>query len=236
MASRGLRWRPPRTASTSAVSTAAPRRSWLHQLRRDHLDHHATTEAYAAAKIRLFDTLMPSDAPAIINADGPMRTSVPAGRARSRPEAFHHRQHGRDLAPIEARAEGFSQVLTVEAFGKTIRTTLPLLGAFQVENALLAAGLVLAIEGEGRQQRCWRVSRTSRASGRLEQVGDVDGAICIVDYAHKPDALAHVLDALRPFVKGKLYSSAEGHSGSGKRPLMGRIAHDMGGCGHRHGR
>ena len=65
-------------------------------------------------------------------------------------------------------------------------------------------------------------------SGRLEQVGEVDGAICIVDYAHKPDALTHVLDALRPFVKGKLFCivGCGGDRDRGKRPLMGRIAHD----------
>jgi UDP-N-acetylmuramoyl-L-alanyl-D-glutamate--2,6-diaminopimelate ligase len=108
-------------------------------------------------------------------------------------------------------------------------TTLPLLGAFQVENALLAAGLVLAVEGEGRAAEVLDGFRGLKGvSGRLEQVGEINGAPCIVDYAHKPDALAHVLDALRPFTTGRLFCvlGCGGDRDRGKRPLMGRIAVD----------
>jgi UDP-N-acetylmuramoyl-L-alanyl-D-glutamate--2,6-diaminopimelate ligase len=104
---------------------------------------------------------------------------------------------------------------------------LPLLGAFQVENALLAAGLVLAVEGEGRAEETLRaLAGLKGVAGRLERVGEVDGALCIVDYAHKPDALAHVLDALRPFTPGRLVCvfGCGGDRDRGKRPLMGRIA------------
>lgn len=198
-------------------------------LGRDHLDYHATTEAYAKAKMRLFDTLLPQDAPAIINADGPYADVFLHGvRQRGLP-LMTTGAAGEALRLVEARAEGFTQALTVEAFGRTIRTTLPLLGAFQVENALVAAALVLAVEGEGRAEEVFEGFRTLRGvSGRLEQVGEVDGAICIVDYAHKPDALAHVLDALRPFVKGRLVCivGCGGDRDKGKRPLMGRIASD----------
>jgi UDP-N-acetylmuramoyl-L-alanyl-D-glutamate--2,6-diaminopimelate ligase len=119
--------------------------------------------------------------------------------------------------------------LTIEAFGKAFETTLPLLGGFQVENALVAAGLVLSVEGESRAGEVFEGFKVLKGvSGRLEQVGEVDGAICIVDYAHKPDALAHVLDALRPFTKGRLVCilGCGGDRDRGKRPLMGRIAAD----------
>ncbi len=198
-------------------------------LGRDHLDYHATTEAYAAAKLRLFDTLLPADAPAIINADGPYADVFLQGVRNRGLKFLTTGSMGETLRLVEARAEGFTQALTVEAFGKTIRTTLPLLGAFQVENALLAAGLVLSVEGEERAAEVLAgFERLKGVSGRLEQVGEVDGAICIVDYAHKPDALAHVLDALRPFVKGRLYCilGCGGDRDRGKRPLMGRIAAD----------
>ena len=88
---------------------------------------------------------------------------------------------------------------------------------------------MLAVEGEGRAAEVLEGFKILKGvSGRLEQVGEVDGAICIVDYAHKPDALAHVLDALRPFVKGRLFCifGCGGDRDRGKRPLMGRIAHD----------
>lgn len=198
-------------------------------LGRDHLDYHATTEAYAAAKLRLFDTLLPQDAPAIINADGPYADTFLNGARNRGLKLLTTGSTGETLRLVEARTERFAQSLTIEAFGKTIETTLPLLGAFQVENALVAAALVLAVEGESRAAEVLEGFKTLRGvSGRLEQVGEVDGAICIVDYAHKPDALAHVLDALRPFVKGKLICivGCGGDRDRGKRPLMGRIAAD----------
>ncbi|MBM6579491.1 UDP-N-acetylmuramoyl-L-alanyl-D-glutamate--2,6-diaminopimelate ligase [Microvirga sp. BT689] len=196
-------------------------------LGRDHLDYHATTEAYAAAKLRLFDTLLPADAPAIINADGPYADLFLHGVRNLGLKLITTGSAGETLRLLEARAQGFTQSLTVEAYGRIIETTLPLLGAFQVENALVAAALVLAVEGEGRVAEVLEGFRTLKGvSGRLEQVGETDGAICIVDYAHKPDALAHVLDALRPFVKGKLVCivGCGGDRDRGKRPLMGSIA------------
>jgi UDP-N-acetylmuramoyl-L-alanyl-D-glutamate--2,6-diaminopimelate ligase len=196
-------------------------------LGRDHLDYHGTTEAYAAAKMRLFDTLVPADAPAVINADGPYADVFLTGAKRRGLRLLTTGSAGEALRLVEAKPEGFRQALTVEAFGRTIRTVLPLLGGFQVENALVAAGLVLAVEGEGRAEEVLAgFAGLKGVSGRLEQVGEVDGALCIVDYAHKPDALAHVLDALRPFTTGRLVCivGCGGDRDRGKRPLMGQIA------------
>ncbi|HZH50632.1 MAG TPA: UDP-N-acetylmuramoyl-L-alanyl-D-glutamate--2,6-diaminopimelate ligase [Microvirga sp.] len=198
-------------------------------LGRDHLDYHGTTEAYAKAKLRLFDTLLPVDAPAVINADGPFADVFLQGVRQRGLRLLTTGSAGEDIRLVEARPEGFRQILTVEAFGRSVTTTLPLLGAFQVENALLAAGLVLAAEGEGRAAEVLQgFAGLKGVSGRLEQVGEVDGALCIVDYAHKPDALAHVLDALRPFTSGRLICivGCGGDRDRGKRPLMGQIAAD----------
>jgi UDP-N-acetylmuramoyl-L-alanyl-D-glutamate--2,6-diaminopimelate ligase len=196
-------------------------------LGRDHLDYHGTTEAYAKAKMRLFDTLLPGDAPAVINADGPFADVFLQGVRQRGLRLLTTGCAGEDIRLIEARPEGSRQMLTVQAFGQTVRTMLPLLGAFQVENALLAAGLVLAVEGEERVAEVLEgFAGLKGVSGRLEQVGEVDGALCIVDYAHKPDALSHVLDALRPFTNGRLVCivGCGGDRDRGKRPLMGRIA------------
>lgn len=198
-------------------------------LGRDHLDYHGTTEAYAAAKLRLFDTLLPDDAPAIINADGPYADVFHEGVRKRGLKLLTTGSLGETLRLVEARPEGFAQALTIEAFGTLYRTTLPLIGAFQVENALVAAGLVLAVEGEEKTPAVLEAFRRLKGvKGRLEQVGEVDGALCIVDYAHKPDALAHVLDALRPFTTGRLVCvvGCGGDRDKGKRPLMGRIAAD----------
>jgi UDP-N-acetylmuramoyl-L-alanyl-D-glutamate--2,6-diaminopimelate ligase len=198
-------------------------------LGRDHLDYHNTTQAYAAAKLRLFDTLLPADAPAIINADGPYADVFEQGVRKRGLTMLTTGRMGETIRLVESRPEGSGQALVLEAFGKRHETVLPLLGAFQVENALVAAGLVLAVEGEGKAAEVFEGFKALKGvSGRLEQVGEVDGAICIVDYAHKPDALAHVLDALRPFAGGRLFCivGCGGDRDRGKRPLMGRIATD----------
>jgi UDP-N-acetylmuramoyl-L-alanyl-D-glutamate--2,6-diaminopimelate ligase len=196
-------------------------------LGRDHLDYHGTTEAYAAAKLRLFDTLLPQDAPAVINADGPFADVFREGVHRRGLRLLTTGRAGETLRLVAAQAAGFTQRLTVEAFGRCFDVDLPLLGAFQVENALLAAGLVLATEGGARAEEVLHaLAGLKGVPGRLERVGEVDGALCIVDYAHKPDALAHVLDALRPFTPGRLVVvvGCGGDRDRGKRPLMGRIA------------
>jgi UDP-N-acetylmuramoyl-L-alanyl-D-glutamate--2,6-diaminopimelate ligase len=196
-------------------------------LGRDHLDYHGTTEAYGAAKLRLFETLVRDGTPAVINADGSFAdVFIEAVKRRGLPLMTTGRA-GESLRLTGAEAVGFNQRLTLQAFGRSIVVGLPLLGGFQVENALVAAGLVLAVEGEGMATDVLKgLDRLKGVPGRLEQVGEVDGALCIVDYAHKPDALAHVLDALRPFTPGRLVCvlGCGGDRDRGKRPLMGRIA------------
>ena len=102
---------------------------------------------------------------------------------------------------------------------------LPLAGAFQVENALVAAGLAIATGGEPGAVFS-ALEHLDGAKGRLERVGERNGAPIIVDYAHKPDALAKALEALRPYVTGRLVVvfGAGGDRDPGKRPMMGAIA------------
>ncbi len=198
-------------------------------LGRDHLDYHGTIEAYAAAKLRLFETLLPADATAVINADGPFADVFLAAARRRGLRPITVGRAGEGLRLLDARASGFGQQLAVEAFGRRVAVDLPLLGAFQVENALVAAGLVLAAEGDERAEAVLEgFAALKGVPGRLERVGEVNGAACIVDYAHKPDALAHALDAMRPFATGRLVCvfGCGGDRDRGKRPLMGRIAVD----------
>jgi UDP-N-acetylmuramoyl-L-alanyl-D-glutamate--2,6-diaminopimelate ligase len=101
----------------------------------------------------------------------------------------------------------------------------PLLGAYQVENALVAAGLAIAA-GEHAAAAIKAISSLKGVSGRLEIAGERNGAMVIVDYAHKPEALGAALDALRPFATGRLVCvfGCGGDRDRGKRPIMGRIA------------
>jgi UDP-N-acetylmuramoyl-L-alanyl-D-glutamate--2,6-diaminopimelate ligase len=196
-------------------------------LGRDHLDYHGTTEAYAKAKLRLFEALLPADAPAVVNADGPYADVFVRAVCERGLALLTTGRGGEAVRLLSTETRGFDQHLIVEAFGRRLDVQLPLLGTFQVENALLAAGLVLAVEGETQSERAIEaLAALKGVPGRLERVGEVGGALCIVDYAHKPDALANVLEALRPFTPGRLVCvfGCGGDRDKGKRPLMGRIA------------
>src|SRR6185503_1865633 len=118
-----------------------------------------------------------------------------------------------------------AQLMTVEHASRRHRIRLPLVGAFQVENALVAAGLAIATGGEPAAVFA-SLASLKGAKGRLDLVGERNGAPIFVDYAHKPDALEKALAALRPYVKRRLVLvfGAGGNRDAGKRPLMGAIA------------
>ncbi len=114
---------------------------------------------------------------------------------------------------------------------------LPLVGEFQIENALVAAGLAIGTGSEPDAVFA-ALEHLEGAKGRLERVGERNGAPIFVDYAHKPDALAKALQALRPYAKRKLVVvfGAGGDRDAGKRPLMGAIAAENADQRHRHRR
>jgi UDP-N-acetylmuramoyl-L-alanyl-D-glutamate--2,6-diaminopimelate ligase len=132
---------------------------------------------------------------------------------------------GTGIRLVEAKIDGFAQLLRLEHDGKSFAVRLPLVGEFQVENALVAAGLAIAT-GSDAAAVFPALENLKGAKGRLEHVGSNRGAPIFVDYAHKPDALAKALDALRPYVTGRLavVFGAGGDRDRGKRPLMGAIA------------
>jgi UDP-N-acetylmuramoyl-L-alanyl-D-glutamate--2,6-diaminopimelate ligase len=115
--------------------------------------------------------------------------------------------------------------LRLDHGGRSFRVRLPLVGEFQVENALVAAGLAIATGGDPAAVFP-AFEHLAGAKGRLELVGTSRGAPIFVDYAHKPDALAKALEALRPYTAGRLVVvlGAGGDRDRGKRPLMGAVA------------
>ncbi len=116
-------------------------------------------------------------------------------------------------------------MLRVAHAGSEYTIRLPLVGAFQVENALVAAGLAIATGGEPAAVFA-ALEHLEGAKGRLDLAGERNGAPVFVDYAHKPDALAKALEALRPYVTGRLIVvfGCGGDRDPGKRPMMGEIA------------
>jgi UDP-N-acetylmuramoyl-L-alanyl-D-glutamate--2,6-diaminopimelate ligase len=195
-------------------------------LGRDHLDYHADVEDYLAAKLRLFDTLLPAGKPVVLEPEAPYADRVMAvARERGLP-LFTVGDGGADLALTDIRHDGFMQVLTLQTEDGPREIRLPLAGRFQVSNALIAAGLAIA-GGVKTDDALEALESLEGAPGRLELVGESDdGALVFVDYAHKPDALDTALAALRPFTKGRLIVvfGAGGDRDAGKRPLMGEAA------------
>ncbi len=134
-------------------------------------------------------------------------------------------RRGEGIKLLAATIDGFAQVLRLAHGGNEFTVRLPLVGAFQVENALVAAGLAVATGSEPAAVFA-ALEHLKGAKGRLDLVGSVNGAPVFVDYAHKPDALAKALEALRPYVTGRLVVvfGCGGDRDPGKRPMMGEIA------------
>lgn len=195
-------------------------------LGRDHMDYHATVEDYFAAKMRLFAEILPEGATAVIDADGPYaaRAATIAGDRGQR--IITTGAAGGGIRLLSAMPDGLHQALALDVFGSRIEVDLPLAGAFQVSNALVAAGLAVAA-GIEPSAAVAALAHLEGAPGRLEKVGVTrSGGAIFVDYAHKPDALDHALAALRPMTRGRLIVvfGAGGDRDAGKRPLMGEIA------------
>jgi UDP-N-acetylmuramoyl-L-alanyl-D-glutamate--2,6-diaminopimelate ligase len=192
---------------------------------RDHLDYHPSLEAYLAAKLRLFSDLVQPRGAAVIVADHEHAGAVVAAARQRRLRLLTVGRRGEGLRLTESAIDGFAQRLKVVHAGTVHSIRLPLVGDFQVENALTAAGLAIATGSE--PAAVFRaLAGLKGAKGRLDFAGEKDGAPIFVDYAHKPDALAKALEALRPYASGRLVVAfgCGGDRDAGKRPMMGAIA------------
>jgi len=188
---------------------------------RDHLDYHGTMEAYFTAKAMLIGLLAPEGC-VVTNANDPAWNNLPVTRHR------HLRfSAGASVADVYARRTEFSTTgstftLHAPATG-AVKVHFPLLGDFQVENAVgvaavgVALGLPLSTVAE-------RLSAMPQVSGRLEMLSTSPAVLR--DYAHTPDALERALKSVRPFARGKVIVvfGAGGDRDRGKRPEMGRVA------------
>lgn len=197
-------------------------------LSRDHLDYHGTMDAYFAAKMRLFSDVVADDGTAVIWADDAWSAqAVAAARARGL-KLMTVGEQGETLRLLSRTPTLLGQTLELAFEGSTRKLDLPLIGAYQAANALVAAGLVIATGGDPVATLA-ALSRIQPVRGRLERAAITrSGAPVYVDYAHTPDAITAAIAALRPHVgaTGKLITvfGAGGDRDEGKRPEMGRAA------------
>jgi UDP-N-acetylmuramoyl-L-alanyl-D-glutamate--2,6-diaminopimelate ligase len=193
----------------------------------DHLDYHGTFEAYFAAKIALFTRVLPEDGVAVVNLDDAKGPQV-AGIAAARGQEVIGVGTGQE-ARLRLRAQRFDatgQDLLFDWQGTAHRVRLNLIGGFQAENVLLAAGLVIGA-GEDAAAVFRVLPELTTVRGRMQLAATrANGAAVYVDYAHTPDAIATALQALRPHVMGRIIAiiGAGGDRDRTKRPLMGAEA------------
>jgi UDP-N-acetylmuramoyl-L-alanyl-D-glutamate--2,6-diaminopimelate ligase len=195
-------------------------------LTQDHLDYHGTMGAYRAAKLRLFETLLPRGRTAVLNADSESYPAFAAAAVSAGQSVMSVGEMGQGIKLVERALLSGGQKLTLRWQGRNLDLRLPLAGAFQASNALVAAGLCLAA-GIDIDRVLAGLERLEGAPGRLQRVGSGPrGGEAYVDYAHTPDGLETVLTALRPHVTGKLIVvfGAGGDRDRTKRPIMGAIA------------
>ncbi len=195
-------------------------------LGRDHMDYHPTVEDYHRAKMRLFDTLLPKGAPAVIFADDVWSKPTIDAASAVGLNVLTVGRHGGFLTLKRVEHERHRQRAEIEVDGVLHEIVLPLAGDFQIFNALVAAGLAIAT-GTPADKALDALEHLKGAPGRLDLVGTkANGAPVYVDYAHKPDALENVLAAVRPFTTGRIVVvfGCGGDRDRGKRPIMGEIA------------
>mmetsp|Transcript_29188 Transcript_29188/g.56389 ORF Transcript_29188/g.56389 Transcript_29188/m.56389 type:complete len:492 (+) Transcript_29188:783-2258(+) len=192
----------------------------------DHLDYHETFEAYFDAKAGLFSRVLPEDGTAVINIDDPRGVDMAAIAAARGQDVITVGRDGGDLHLTAQRFDSTGQDIRFEYRGKAYTSRLDLIGGFQADNALLAAGLVMA-GGETPEAVFDALRHLKTVRGRMQLAATREnGAAIFVDYAHTPDAVGTALSAMRPHVMGKLVAivGAGGDRDAGKRPLMGQAA------------
>jgi UDP-N-acetylmuramoyl-L-alanyl-D-glutamate--2,6-diaminopimelate ligase len=195
-------------------------------LSRDHLDYHADMDTYFSAKMRLFDEVVSSDGAAVVWSDDPRSDDV-VRRAKARGlQLITVGEGGDTIKLVGRRSTALGQELLLRHGGGEQKLTLPLIGAYQVANVLVSAGLVLATGGDW-AATLLGMGRVAPVRGRLERaVISRAGAPVYVDYAHTPDAVEAAIAALRPHVAGRLITvlGAGGDRDQGKRAAMGEVA------------
>ncbi|MBR1777992.1 MAG: UDP-N-acetylmuramoyl-L-alanyl-D-glutamate--2,6-diaminopimelate ligase [Alphaproteobacteria bacterium] len=197
---------------------------------RDHLDYHKTMENYLDAKLKLFDRPL-SSGKVVLNADIDEYPQIKEYCLKRGLKILDYGKKAEAIKLTEARHETDGQHLELEVFGQKHSVHLPLAGTFQAMNALCALGLALATKAneENAADYVAALSTLKGAPGRLEFVGKrQNGASVYVDYAHTPDALKTILNALRPHTAKRLHVvfGCGGDRDPGKRPQMGAICND----------
>jgi UDP-N-acetylmuramoyl-L-alanyl-D-glutamate--2,6-diaminopimelate ligase len=191
-------------------------------LTRDHLDYHGTMEAYLSAKLRL-SALLRWGGLEVVNLD----EDAWQGMGGRTPRVTFGLHPAADVRATDIVLDAAGSRFRLDGRFGPADVSLPLLGDFNVANALAAAATALGM-GRSVGQVVGRLANVPQVPGRMERLTDTP---CVVlrDYAHTPDALDRALRSLRPLTSGRLIVvfGCGGDRDKGKRPIMGRIAAEL---------
>ena len=193
---------------------------------RDHMDYHTSFDDYLYAKLRLFGEVMGPGGIAVINADSAQFAEFEAVSWARGHRVISVGRKGRDICLVGTQTHARGQTLALVHDGNNFEVKLPLVGGFQASNALVAAGLAIGC-GAAAAKVFAALEKLAGARGRMEEAAHLpNGASVYIDYAHTPDALENVLEAMRPHTKNRLLVvfGCGGDRDAGKRPIMGEIA------------
>lgn len=197
-------------------------------LSRDHLDYHKDMDEYFEAKARLFSEVMPSGSQAVLNADDEYYSRLKEICESAKHNVISYGRQAENIKINDINPLPHGQEVSFDIDGNDHTITLPLVGEFQVMNALCALGLVLSLDNDP-EKYVTCLEKLRGVPGRLQLVEGHPYAAVYIDYAHKPAALETVLKTLRPHTQNKLVCvfGCGGNRDHGKRSMMGKIASDL---------
>ncbi|WP_426149833.1 UDP-N-acetylmuramoyl-L-alanyl-D-glutamate--2,6-diaminopimelate ligase [Pseudomonas sp. DC3000-4b1] len=192
-------------------------------LSRDHLDYHGSMQAYANAKARLF--AWPTLRARVINLDDELGQDLARRPGTSRLIGYSLAEASATLYCRDARFDDQGVTATLVTAQGTFNLRSRLLGRFNLSNLLAAIGALMAMDYP-LDEILKVVPALEGPLGRVQRLGGGERPLVVVDYAHTPDALEKVLQALRPHVSGSLVClfGCGGDRDRGKRPLMAQVA------------
>ena len=197
----------------------------LSNITQDHLDYHGTMESYQAAKAILFrELLSPGNGVAVLFADDEAGIAM-RREVRGSVLSVTRQPRGADVTVVDRRLGTDGTSLKLATPAGPLAITSPLVGDFNLSNLLLATGMALA-HGIDRDAIATGLAQVQGVPGRLQRVANAAGVLCLVDYAHTPDALERALDVLRPLGTGRVLVvfGCGGDRDQSKRPRMGQAA------------
>ncbi len=198
-------------------------------LSRDHLDYHHDMENYFQAKLRLFSELLSSKGTAVIFHDDPYGKRILPLMKTQKIQLLTYGYNASDAQILSVHTHNMGQSIQIHFDSKNFDLDLPLIGKFQIENAICSALMAIAA-GFDIQTTLSNITHLHSIAGRMKLVGQTHhGASIFVDFAHTPKGLETVLrgakDHLPKGAKLAVLFGAGGNRDQGKRPLMGKAAH-----------